>query len=253
MGIDRVIALTDRLVIDATDIAAAWLEKAFEEADAADRAAVMSAATEVTGDGRAERRLDLWATKAATRWRTEVAAVQEHPIRAVEDFRSNVRAIAAQALDKVTTGTMLDRLWATAELLACAAEVNDYRWGDRWGLSAMLTAASPEGERAWESGIVVDRPQRFGIKAVIEGGDLVFWTSMDIEGERWDSYVDHYQLPVPLSLADRFAALWARYRELSDEGNMPPEFRPELNRIWAESRLLLPRFQAALGPAYTVS
>ena len=245
----------DRVLVAACDVATAGLESvvdrtALAPCAAEDTAAVEQAWREAAGWAGAAERLETWARAVAALWTRELErAVEPGTIPSLARAHQVKLDRAQDALADLGTGGV-PGLWAVAEVVA-ASTIYDYRSG--WGLSAALAEVCPSGQEAWPrqgEADVLRRPLRYELESTREGSDLCLWSRLGPDGERWDAYVDPYELPLPLVLADAYAALAARQAEISHDGYYPAEFDAEFEQIDREERALVPRMQAALGSAY---
>ncbi len=236
-----IVAAVDRLVVDAADVVAA--DAAYAEGSAPgpahdsalelavkDRAVVDAAWRQVAGRPEAADRLAAWARGCRREF------PDPSPARLLDQLDA--------ALDEA--GGTRDPLWLLAAALVAAESV------DYIGLSPVLSAVSPSGEDAWRAPPLAARPLRFAITSDYYAPTLCLWSASDPDRVRWDSYVGPEELPLPRSTTNAYAALSARYAELTDEGYFPAEHTAERIEIWDRVADLVGQWQPLLGPAYAV-
>ena len=202
----------DRVMVTACDVATARLEgvvnhTALAPCAADDAAAVEQAWREAAGWAGAAARLETWARAVAALWTRELErAVAHETIPSLTRAHQVVLERAQSALADLGTGGLVG-VWAVADVVA-ASTMHDYR--ERWGLSAALAQVCPSGQEPWPrpgEADVLTRPLRYEMSTGREGSDLCLWSLSGPDGERWDAYVDPYELPLPLQLADAYADL----------------------------------------------
>ena len=167
------------------------------------------------------------------------------------------------AATRPSAGSVLDdEVWVTARLVAiAAAEARAEAVDERSGLAGVLDRVrrgleDPDG--AWDDTVAtvrVARPVRYRLKTGFDGGSgHLLWAANDAARERWDYPVDHFDLPLPMSLARHVQSLVDRYD--LDHPDVGRETRPLNPTEFAEFRedylMTLDELRAALGPAYVV-
>jgi hypothetical protein len=156
--------------------------------------------------------------------------------------------------------TPLDVVWAAALL---TAEVADLRRADpepAGGLAATFDRIGSylmSGLLAWDYryGFLVMRPQRYGLRTFFDGGSgALIWQSTQSTIDRWDFYVDHFDLPIPVSLASQVQYLVRRY-DLAFDG-IGPELVPfgegEAEQFRRDYHAVCDELARALGSAYSI-
>jgi hypothetical protein len=155
-----------------------------------------------------------------------------------------------------------DEVWVTARLVAiAAAEARAERIDERSGLAGVLDRVrrgleDPDG--AWDDTVAtvrVARPVRYRLTTGFDGGSgRLLWAANPAARERWDHAVDHFDLPLPLSLARHVQSLVERY-EL-DHPHVGPQTRrlspDELVDFREDYLMTLDELRGALGPAYVI-
>jgi hypothetical protein len=160
-------------------------------------------------------------------------------------------------------GSVLDdEVWVTARLVAtAAAEARADHVDERSGLTGVLDRVrrgleDPDG--AWDDSlatVLVARPPRFRLKTGFDAGSgRLLWAVDDAARSRWDYPVDHFELPVPLTLARHVQYLVDRYDH--DHPRVGRATRPlspaEFTTFREDYLMTLDELRRALGPAYVV-
>ena len=153
-------------------------------------------------------------------------------------------------------------LWAAAAAVAYVAAENRRVIGDpESGLSSALEKLRrgldvPDG--AWDEALTtvrVARPPRYRMRAFFDAGSgTLLWSANDAARDRWDYPVDHFDLPVPLTLARRIETLVDRYDDgFPNTGLTVREFTAEeVVEFRAAYRDVLSELRLALGSAYEI-
>lgn len=156
---------------------------------------------------------------------------------------------------------LADLPWVVATLVATVARARrEEFWNPRGGLTTVLNevgAQLPRGNTAWEAvpAAIVVRPRRYTLRALFDADSgSMLWSGDGAGVDRWDYPLDHFHLPVPLSLATLVQRLVVRY-ELAhpDVGTDHLPFAPgeedELRRTFDE---VCDDLERALGGAYMI-
>jgi hypothetical protein len=155
-----------------------------------------------------------------------------------------------------------DEVWVTARLVAiAAAEAREEGIDERSGLAGVLDRVrrgleDPDG--AWDDSVAtvrVARPVRFRLKTGFDGGSgHLLWAANDAARSRWDHPVDHFDLPLPMSLARHVQSLVDRYDlDRPDAGRRTHLLsQDELVDFREDYLMTVDELRAALGPAYVV-
>src|SRR4051812_2629394 len=155
-----------------------------------------------------------------------------------------------------------DQVWVTARLVAiAAAEARADPMDERSALTGVLDRVrrgleDPDG--AWDDSlatVLVARPSRFRLKTGFDAGSgHLLWAVDDAARTRWDYPVDHYDLPIPLPLAQHVGQLVDRYD--LDHPDVGRETRRLSAAEFAAFRddylMTVDELRRALGPAYAV-
>jgi hypothetical protein len=159
-------------------------------------------------------------------------------------------------------GAPLARVWSTARQIAKAARQSREQGAEQAGLANALDRArqslDDDRDAAWDDALTtffVARPQRYTLKALLDAGSgRLVWATNDAARARWDYPVDHFDLPIPVALADRVQALVDRHAQ--DVPGVAPVDRPfepeEREQFLRECRRVVADLRRALGPAYTI-
>jgi hypothetical protein len=158
--------------------------------------------------------------------------------------------------------TPLDLVWSAAVLTAELAWRRRSEDPEATGGLAMvldgLGASMFGGLLAWEQpgDVVVRRPHRYGLRALFDpGSGVLLWQSTQTSIDRWDYAVDHFDLPIPLSLASRVQYLVVRY-DRTIEGYRVAEELPwgpgELEQFERDYQAVCDDLERALGSAYSI-
>lgn len=154
-----------------------------------------------------------------------------------------------------------DLAWAAASLVAELALVRRAEHVDQRGSLAMvldeLGAKLLGGIVGWEDrpGASVSRPLRYRMRTLFDGGSgAMVWSASDpAVVDRWDHWVDHFDLPIPLALAARVQRLVDRHDltipVLSDYLPFGPGEREEFVRSYHQ---VCDDLERALGSAYVI-
>ncbi len=126
------------------------------------------------------------------------------------------------------------------------------------GILDLLLVGIPAGELCWDpqlADVDVPRPPRYSIRFAPETGGVLFWCPMDEVHQRWSTpAVDHYELPIPYSLAKVFSALSLRW-DLADAAVTDPPLIPspaERVILATVTQRAVGELRRVLGPAYVV-
>lgn len=159
------------------------------------------------------------------------------------------------------TATMTDLAWTAATLTAQLAFMRRDQYVDnRGGLAMVLDevgATLVGGITAWQAiaSAPVARPVRYRMRTLFDAGtDAMVWSSCDAVVDRWDFQVNHFDLPIPLSLAARIQGLVTRYDMAHpDVGDEHLAFGPDEYVEFTHSyNDVCDELARSLGSAYTI-
>jgi hypothetical protein len=165
------------------------------------------------------------------------------------------------ALTADERATPLDLVWTAALLTAELARLRrDEDHDAAGGLAMVLDGIGSHlfgGFLAWEhpAGTVVQRPRRYGLRTLFDpGSGALIWQSSKSALDRWDYWLDHFDLPIPLRLAARVQHLVVRY-DLAFEGIGPddvPWGPGEAEQFARDYHAVCGDLERALGSAYSI-
>lgn len=160
------------------------------------------------------------------------------------------------------TVTVADLLWTAASLVAYVASGRrDQDPEAGGGLATVLDDIGkllyPGGIKAWShhAGASVARPERHSFRAFFDPGSGVLLRANDASAiARWDSSVDHFDLPIPLALAQQVDAIVERsYLEIEGIGPEDVPLAPGEDRLLTRAyHETCERLRWALGSAYRI-
>jgi hypothetical protein len=240
-------AAVDRVLVAAVDVADARARGPVPgEPDDADEQAVRAALDAVLG---ATPELPWHGDPdVEARVRTRIAA-----------WAAGARRLAV-ATDPGDPARTTDLLWTAAGLVAAAA-LGARRTGDEdSGLATVLGRVRdglPEPEGAWDeelATVVVVRPTRYRLRTVLEAGSGRLVRAGNAATQtRWGQVIDHHDLPLPVSLADRIDFLLQQFDAgLEWKEGDPPSVMSKRDAFGNGYGYVLRRLREALGPAYQV-
>jgi hypothetical protein len=103
--------------------------------------------------------------------------------------------------------------------------------------------------------VLVARAARYRLRVGFDGGSgRLLWAANDAARARWDHSVDHFDLPVPLTLAQHVQSLVDRYDlDHPAVGRETRRFTPDQLSDFREDYLMtLDELRAALGSGYVI-
>ena len=167
------------------------------------------------------------------------------------------------AATRPSAGTVLDdEVWVTARLVAiAAAEAREEGIDERSGLAGVLDRVRrglEEPDGAWDDSVAtvrVARPVRYRLETGFGGGSgHLLWAANDAARARWNHAVDHFDLPLPMSLARHVQSLVDRYDlDHPAVGRRTQRFsQDELVDFREDYLMTVDELRGALGPAYVV-
>ena len=165
----------------------------------------------------------------------------------------------ADAAGAGPAGEPADLVWATASrLVGLAAAARDDGQPEA-GLAAVLdgvTRQLPDPDAGWAGyASAPARHPRYRLVTKLDpGSGHLLWSGDPRTTARWDYPVDHFDLPIPLALAQEVDRLLRQYDATNPDlaGPAVPSVQSSWNAFLMGYRAVIPQLRVTLGPAYVV-
>lgn len=253
---DTVSAHLDRLVICAVDVVDGEPTAGDDPAGRDAVRAALQALVEAELPPTREARLTIVVHRLARWTARSLHVLARSPVRTSPEQITGTWGAALGRGDS----TVADLLWTTATAVTDAVVERRLRWRtDDDALAGVLHEVCPPAPAGrsgpWAFGPVDGRSPRYELRAGFEpGSGVMLWPANEPSVRRWGRTVDHFDLPIPWSLAERLEQTVGRY----DDACLA--LRPT-GRRWADGEwyrfvegylALCEELVNTLGPAYRV-
>jgi hypothetical protein len=202
------------------------------------------------GPGGAARPVDAW-DLAVLRQECDRLLGQEGAVERVQRW--------ADAAGAGPTGEPAGLVWTTAARLVDLAAAARDDGAPEAGLAAVLDGVTrhlPEPDAGWAGyASAPARHPRYRLVAKLDpGSGHLLWSGDQRTSARWDYPVDHFDLPIPLALAQEVDRLLRQYDATNPDlaGPAVPSVQSSWNAFLMGYRAVLPQLRSALGPAYAI-